>query len=98
MSRERRDNRETGEVEGRRLKVGVQSSEHFSLQTISCVSLFPLVAHLSAVCELFPGDLIFTGTPEGIGNRLDPPRFLLPGETLVSRAEGIGEITQRFST
>jgi len=63
--------------------------------------IFPiprLVAHLSAVCELFPGDLIFTGTPEGIGNRLDPPRFLLPGETLVSRAEGIGEITQRFST
>jgi hypothetical protein len=52
MSRERRDNRETGEVEGRRLKVGVQSSEHFSLQTISCVSLFPLVAHLSAISRL----------------------------------------------
>jgi len=61
--------------------------------------IFPiprLVAHLSAVCELFPGDLIFTGTPEGIGNRLDPPRFLQPGETLVSQAEGIGQITQRF--
>jgi 2-keto-4-pentenoate hydratase/2-oxohepta-3-ene-1,7-dioic acid hydratase in catechol pathway len=55
-----------------------------------------LVAHLSSVCELLPGDLIFTGTPEGVGNRLDPPRFLRPGETLVSRADGIGEITQRF--
>ena len=44
MSRERRDNRETGEVEGRRLKVGVQSSEHFSLQTISPVPLFQPVS------------------------------------------------------
>jgi 2-keto-4-pentenoate hydratase/2-oxohepta-3-ene-1,7-dioic acid hydratase in catechol pathway len=55
-----------------------------------------LVAHLSSVCELLPGDLIFTGTPEGVGNRLDSPRFLQPGETLVSQAEGIGTITQRF--
>ena len=59
-------------------------------------SIPALVAHLSSVCELMPGDLIFTGTPEGVGNRLDPPRFLQPGETLVSRADGIGEITQRF--
>ena len=43
-----------------------------------------------------PGDLIFTGTPEGIGNRMDPPRFLRPGQTLVSRADGIGEITTQF--
>jgi 2-keto-4-pentenoate hydratase/2-oxohepta-3-ene-1,7-dioic acid hydratase in catechol pathway len=55
-----------------------------------------LVARLSSVCELYPGDLIFTGTPEGIGNGFDPPRFLRPGQTLVSRADGIGEITQRF--
>jgi 2-keto-4-pentenoate hydratase/2-oxohepta-3-ene-1,7-dioic acid hydratase in catechol pathway len=59
-------------------------------------SIPELVAHLSSVCELLPGDLIFTGTPEGVGNRLDPPRFLRPGETLVSQAEGIGTITQRF--
>ena len=59
-------------------------------------SIPKLVAFLSSVCELYPGDLIFTGTPEGIGNRMDPPRFLRPGETLVSSAEGIGTITQRF--
>jgi 2-keto-4-pentenoate hydratase/2-oxohepta-3-ene-1,7-dioic acid hydratase in catechol pathway len=56
-----------------------------------------LVAHISSVCELLPGDLIFTGTPEGIGNRLDPPRFLTPGETLTSTAQGIGTIVQKFS-
>lgn len=61
--------------------------------------LFPiddLVARLSAVCPLLPGDLIFTGTPEGVGNRRTPPRFLQAGETLVSRVEGVGEIRQTF--
>ena len=55
-----------------------------------------LVSRLSAICELWPGDLIFTGTPAGVGNRLTPPRYLQAGETLVSRVEHIGEIRQRF--
>ena len=57
-----------------------------------------LVARLSEVCELLPGDLIFTGTPAGVGNRRTPPRYLQPGETLVSTAEHIGTIRQRFRT
>jgi len=62
--------------------------------------IFPvddLVARLSAVCPLLPGDLIFTGTPEGVGNRRNPQRFLQSGEVLVSRLEGVGEIRQTFS-
>lgn len=55
-----------------------------------------LVAAISDVCELYPGDLIFTGTPAGVGNRRRPPRYLRSGDTLVSRAEGIGEIRQQF--
>lgn len=55
-----------------------------------------LVAYLSRVCELYPGDLIFTGTPSGVGNRRTPPRFLRAGETLRSAAAGIGEIVQVF--
>jgi 2-keto-4-pentenoate hydratase/2-oxohepta-3-ene-1,7-dioic acid hydratase in catechol pathway len=55
-----------------------------------------LVARLSAACRLLPGDLIFTGTPSGVGNRLRPPRYLRPGERLTSRVEGIGEITTDF--
>jgi 2-keto-4-pentenoate hydratase/2-oxohepta-3-ene-1,7-dioic acid hydratase in catechol pathway len=61
--------------------------------------IFPvddLIARLSAVCPLLPGDLIFTGTPEGVGNRRTPQRFLQPGETLVSRLDGVGEIRQTF--
>jgi 2-keto-4-pentenoate hydratase/2-oxohepta-3-ene-1,7-dioic acid hydratase in catechol pathway len=61
--------------------------------------IFPvddLVARISAVCPLLPGDLIFTGTPAGVGNRRTPPRYLQPGETLVSRVDQIGELRQAF--
>ncbi|THG31620.1 fumarylacetoacetate hydrolase family protein [Naasia lichenicola] len=55
-----------------------------------------LIERLSAVCTLYPGDLIFSGTPEGVGNRMNPPRFLNPDDVLVSTIEGIGSITQTF--
>jgi 2-keto-4-pentenoate hydratase/2-oxohepta-3-ene-1,7-dioic acid hydratase in catechol pathway len=51
-----------------------------------------LVAELSAVLPLRPGDLIFTGTPAGTGIAHQPPRFLQPGQTLESWVEGIGTI------
>ncbi|MCU4185389.1 fumarylacetoacetate hydrolase family protein [Acidiferrimicrobium sp. IK] len=51
-----------------------------------------LIARLSSVCPLLPGDLIFTGTPAGVGNRREPPKYLQPGDRLVSRIGGIGEL------
>ncbi|GAA2030178.1 fumarylacetoacetate hydrolase family protein [Catenulispora yoronensis] len=51
-----------------------------------------LVARLSAVCPLLPGDIIFTGTPSGVGMARDPQRFLVPGTTLVSHVAGLGEL------
>jgi 2-keto-4-pentenoate hydratase/2-oxohepta-3-ene-1,7-dioic acid hydratase in catechol pathway len=55
-----------------------------------------LIARLSAVLPLLPGDLIFTGTPSGVGAVRNPRRFLSPGDELVSHIEGIGELRQRF--
>lgn len=55
-----------------------------------------LVAELSAMVPLLPGDVVFTGTPAGVGLARRPPRFLQPGEQLVSRIEGIGEMRHTF--
>src|SRR3954454_6391106 len=55
-----------------------------------------LIAYISAITPLLPGDLLFTGTPSGVGARRDPPRFLRAGDELVSRIEGVGEIFQTF--
>ncbi|WP_018657067.1 fumarylacetoacetate hydrolase family protein [Actinomadura flavalba] len=55
-----------------------------------------LVARLSATLPLLPGDLLFTGTPGGVGFGMNPPRYLAPGDVLTSRIEGIGELRHRF--
>ncbi|MBS2533449.1 fumarylacetoacetate hydrolase family protein [Catenulispora sp. NF23] len=55
-----------------------------------------LIAGLSAVLPLLPGDVIFTGTPAGVGLGRDPQRWLAAGDELVSTIEGIGELRQTF--
>ena len=54
-----------------------------------------LVAELSCVLPLLPGDVIFTGTPAGVGMTRQPSAFLRPGQMLVSWIEGIGTIRNR---
>jgi 2,4-didehydro-3-deoxy-L-rhamnonate hydrolase len=49
-----------------------------------------LIVELSSAVRLFPGDLIFTGTPSGVGSSRDPRRYLRPGDVIESRVEGIG--------
>ncbi len=56
-----------------------------------------LVSRLSAVLPLLPGDIIFTGTPAGVGLGRTPQRWLAPGDELVTTIEGIGELRQRFT-
>ena len=61
--------------------------------------IFPvpvLIAKLSAALTLYAGDVIFTGTPPGVGVARTPQRFLKPGDELVSYLEGVGELRQRF--
>jgi len=63
--------------------------------------IFPvraLIAKLSQSVTLYPGDVIFTGTPGGVGFGREPQRFLQPGERLDSWIEGIGELHQTFVT
>ncbi len=51
-----------------------------------------LVAHLSSICELYPGDVIFTGTPDGVGAARTPPRFLRAGNVVESTIESLGTL------
>lgn len=55
-----------------------------------------LLAELSAVLPLWPGDIIFTGTPSGVGVTRKPARFLQPGELLETWIEGIGTMRNRM--
>lgn len=55
-----------------------------------------LVSYLSGILPLSPGDLIFTGTPSGIGAALNPPRYLRHGELLTTSIEGIGTMRNRM--
>ena len=50
------------------------------------------IAHLSQAMTLEPGDLIFTGTPGGVGAAMDPRQFLKPGDVVRCEVEGLGAI------
>jgi 2-keto-4-pentenoate hydratase/2-oxohepta-3-ene-1,7-dioic acid hydratase in catechol pathway len=54
-----------------------------------------LIAELSALLPLLPGDVIFTGTPAGVGATRQPARYLAPGQLLESWVEGIGTLRNR---
>ena len=51
------------------------------------------ISELSHVLELRPGDLVFTGTPDGVGMGLKPPRYLQRGEVLETWVDGIGRMS-----
>lgn len=55
-----------------------------------------LIVYLSNHVELLPGDLIFTGTPDGVGVGRRPRRFIQPGWVIESEIEGLGSLTTRF--
>jgi 2-keto-4-pentenoate hydratase/2-oxohepta-3-ene-1,7-dioic acid hydratase in catechol pathway len=52
-----------------------------------------LVRYLSSVLTLYPGDVISTGTPDGVGSGRRPPEYLKPGDTVTIEIEGIGTLT-----
>jgi 2-keto-4-pentenoate hydratase/2-oxohepta-3-ene-1,7-dioic acid hydratase in catechol pathway len=54
-----------------------------------------LLEHLSSVMTLEPGDIISTGTPAGVGLGHKPPRWLKPGEEMVVKVQGLGELRNR---
>ena len=54
-----------------------------------------LIEHLTKIVTLLPGDLIFTGTPPGVGAARNPPVFLQPGDECEVEIEGVGTLVNR---
>ncbi len=56
-----------------------------------------LVSYLSRCMTLYPGSIIMTGTPSGVGMGRDPHTYLKEGDTVTVEIEGIGSLTNRVS-
>ena len=54
-----------------------------------------LISYISQVSTLQPGDVILTGTPEGVGFARKPPVFMKAGDTITVEIEGLGSLTNR---
>lgn len=55
-------------------------------------SVAQLVSYLSSVVEIRPGDIMYTGSPHGVGQGQKPPRFLQAGDVLETTIEGLGSL------
>ncbi len=58
-------------------------------------SVEDLIAYLSAGVTLEPGDVIATGTPGGVGDSRQPPRYLREGDVVEVRVTGVGTLSNR---
>jgi 2-keto-4-pentenoate hydratase/2-oxohepta-3-ene-1,7-dioic acid hydratase in catechol pathway len=55
------------------------------------VDVAGLIESVSAVFRLRPGDILITGTPAGVGAKMEPPRFLQPGDRISMAVTGLGK-------
>jgi 2-keto-4-pentenoate hydratase/2-oxohepta-3-ene-1,7-dioic acid hydratase in catechol pathway len=74
----------TCDINGARMQTGQTSNMVFGVPA--------LIAFLSRFCRLLPGDLIFTGTPAGVGSGRKPRLYLKPGDVIRSQITGLGEM------
>jgi 2-keto-4-pentenoate hydratase/2-oxohepta-3-ene-1,7-dioic acid hydratase in catechol pathway len=74
-------------VNGTKVQDGSTSDFIFNVQEV--------VSYLSQFMSLMPGDIISTGTPQGVGLGFDPPVFLKDGDVIELGVEGLGTAKQR---
>jgi 2-keto-4-pentenoate hydratase/2-oxohepta-3-ene-1,7-dioic acid hydratase in catechol pathway len=73
------------------LSIGGQILQHSNTREL-IFKIPDLVAYLSSVVTLEPGDVVATGTPSGVGFARKPPRYLQSGDEVVVSVEGLGEL------
>jgi 2-keto-4-pentenoate hydratase/2-oxohepta-3-ene-1,7-dioic acid hydratase in catechol pathway len=84
---------EVGDLQELELVTRVNGSEVQRSNTR--LQIFPVatvVAYVSRFLELGPGDVITTGTPDGVGSRMDPPSFLAAGDVVEVEIDGLGAL------
>ena len=59
-------------------------------------SVEQIISEISKIVTLEPGDVILTGTPAGVGNGFNPPKFLKSGDIVKVSIEGIGTLVSKF--
>ncbi len=75
------------------LDISLRLNGQVMQQANTCEMIFPveeLISYISQICTLLPGDLLFTGTPSGVGVARNPPAFLQPGDQVEVEIERIG--------
>ncbi|MCP9487467.1 MAG: fumarylacetoacetate hydrolase family protein [Gaiellaceae bacterium MAG52_C11] len=88
---------ELAPLDERELRVEVNGDlrQHASLGDL-IFSVAALVADLSRIIELRPGDLIATGTPGGVGDGMEPPCYLADGDVVTVALDGLGRLESSF--
>lgn len=77
------------ELNGKRVQSGTTAKMIFGVAEI--------VAYVSRFMTLYPGDVISTGTPPGVGLGMKPPLFLKPGDVMRLGIDGLGEQVQKVA-
>ena len=86
---------EVGDPQGLDLWLDVNGHRFQSSNTGEMIfNVFDLVSYISRFMTLYPGDLISTGTPHGVGVGQNPPIYLKPGDTMCLGITGLGEQKQ----
>ncbi|MCO6457686.1 MAG: fumarylacetoacetate hydrolase family protein [Pirellulaceae bacterium] len=77
---------------GIRLRLNGQTMQNSSTRQL-IFSIDQLIAYISQVCTLCPGDVIFTGTPPGVGAARKPPVYLKPGDLVEVEIDKLGTLS-----
>jgi len=86
----------TNELDGRRTRVSCWVNDELRQDAPTEDLIFDiptLISTISAGITLYPGDIIATGTPAGVGIGFDPPKFLRRGDRVRIHIEGIGTLS-----
>ncbi|KAJ8709653.1 hypothetical protein PYW08_009657 [Mythimna loreyi] len=87
---------EIGDVTKLDMSCSINGVEKQNGNTKNLIHSIPsIIERISTVMTLFPGDLILTGTPAGVGANLNPQEFLKPGDVIRSEIQNIGVLETR---